>query len=84
MAEESDLEKTEPASPRRLEKAREEGNVARSRELATLVMLGTAVGGCGSRPQSLGSTMSAGTAPTACTSIARPASTLPHAGPDRA
>ncbi|MGO4612187.1 EscU/YscU/HrcU family type III secretion system export apparatus switch protein, partial [Variovorax sp. 2RAF20] len=38
MAEESDLEKTEPASARRLEKAREEGNVARSRELTTLVM----------------------------------------------
>ena len=36
MAEESDLEKTEPASARRLEKAREEGNVARSRELTTL------------------------------------------------
>ena len=27
MAEESDLEKTEPATPRRLEKAREEGDV---------------------------------------------------------
>ncbi len=45
MAEESDLEKTEPASPRRLEKAREEGNVARSRELVTFVLLGTAVAG---------------------------------------
>ncbi len=43
MAEESDLEKTEPASPRRLEKAREEGQVARSRELATFVMLATGV-----------------------------------------
>jgi flagellar biosynthetic protein FlhB len=41
MAEESDLEKTEPASPRRLEKAREEGQVARSRELVTFVMLST-------------------------------------------
>ncbi|RAS09178.1 flagellar biosynthesis protein FlhB [Cupriavidus alkaliphilus] len=39
MSEESDLEKTEPASPRRLEKAREEGQVVRSRELATFVML---------------------------------------------
>lgn len=39
MSEESDLEKTEPASPRRLEKAREEGQVVRSRELGTLVML---------------------------------------------
>lgn len=41
MSEESDLEKTEEASPRRLEKAREEGQVARSRELVTFVMLTT-------------------------------------------
>jgi flagellar biosynthetic protein FlhB len=41
MAEESDLEKTEPASPRRLEKAREEGDVARSRELVTFALLAT-------------------------------------------
>lgn len=59
MAEESDLEKTEPASERRLEKAREEGNVARSRELTTLVMLGTAIGGLWLTAQTLGSTMSA-------------------------
>ncbi|WP_293775545.1 flagellar biosynthesis protein FlhB [uncultured Oxalicibacterium sp.] len=39
MAEESDLEKTEPASPRKLEKAREEGDVPRSRELATCTLL---------------------------------------------
>jgi flagellar biosynthetic protein FlhB len=39
MAEESDLEKTEPASPRRLEKAREDGDVPRSRELTTCTML---------------------------------------------
>ncbi|MCY1165707.1 MAG: flagellar biosynthesis protein FlhB [Pseudomonadota bacterium] len=45
MAEESDLEKTEPASPRRLEKAREEGQVARSRELVTFVMLTTGMSG---------------------------------------
>lgn len=45
MAEESDLEKTEPASPRRLEQAREEGNVPRSRELGTCTMLLAA--GCG-------------------------------------
>lgn len=45
MAEESDLEKTEPASPRRLEKAHEEGQVVRSRELATFVMLSTGLGG---------------------------------------
>lgn len=43
MSEESDLEKTEPASPRRLEKAREEGQVVRSRELGTFVMLMTGV-----------------------------------------
>ncbi|AMO98815.1 flagellar biosynthetic protein FlhB [Collimonas arenae] len=45
MSEESDLEKTEPGSPRRLEKAREEGQVARSRELSTFVMLTTGIGG---------------------------------------
>jgi len=39
MAEESDLEKTEPASPRKLEQAREEGDVPRSRELATCTVL---------------------------------------------
>lgn len=45
MSEESDLEKTEPASPRRVEKAREEGQVVRSRELGTFVMLMTGVFG---------------------------------------
>lgn len=39
MAEESDLEKTEQPSLQRLEKAREEGQVARSRELTTFVLL---------------------------------------------
>ena len=39
MSESSDLERTEPASPRRLEKAREEGQVVQSRELATFVVL---------------------------------------------
>ena len=39
MSEASDLERTEPASPRRLEKAREEGQVVQSRELATFVAL---------------------------------------------
>ncbi len=39
MSESSDLEKTEPASPRRLEQAREEGDVPRSRELATCTVL---------------------------------------------
>ena len=44
MAEESDVEKTEPASDRRLEKAREEGQIARSRELVTFLMLMTGLG----------------------------------------
>jgi len=44
MAEESDLEKTEAASPRRLEKAREEGQVARSRELGTFLLLAAGAG----------------------------------------
>ena len=39
MAEESDLEKTEPATPRRLEKAKEEGDVPRSKELGTCTIL---------------------------------------------
>ncbi|HEY9572374.1 MAG TPA: flagellar type III secretion system protein FlhB, partial [Pusillimonas sp.] len=43
MAEDSDLEKTEPASPRRLEKAREEGQVVRSRELNTFLLLAAGV-----------------------------------------
>jgi flagellar biosynthesis protein FlhB len=42
MAEESDLEKTEDATPKRLEKAREEGDVPRSRELAAVSVLFTA------------------------------------------
>ena len=42
MAEESDLERTEEASPTRIEKAREEGDIPRSRELATCAMLFTA------------------------------------------
>ncbi|WP_345798262.1 flagellar biosynthesis protein FlhB [Castellaniella sp. MT123] len=44
MAEDSDLEKTEAASPRRLEKAREEGQVARSRELGTFMALISGIG----------------------------------------
>lgn len=39
MADDSDLEKTEAASPHKLQKAREEGQVARSRELATFLIL---------------------------------------------
>jgi len=39
MAEESGFDRTEPASARRREQAREEGQVARSRELSTLALL---------------------------------------------
>lgn len=39
MAEDSDLEKTEQPSERRLEQAREKGQVARSRELSTFAVL---------------------------------------------
>jgi len=39
LAEESDLEKTESASPRRLEKARESGDVPRSIEFSTFFIL---------------------------------------------
>lgn len=39
MAEESGLERTEPATTRRLERAREEGDVPRSRELGTCLLL---------------------------------------------
>ncbi len=46
MAEDtSDQEKTEPATPRRLEKARVEGQVARSRELTTFMLLAAGLAG---------------------------------------
>lgn len=45
MSEESDLERTEPPSDRKLEKAREDGNVPRSKELATFTVLMAAGGG---------------------------------------
>lgn len=45
MADDSDLERTEPASERRLEQAREDGDVPRSRELATCtVLMGGGIG----------------------------------------
>lgn len=44
MADDNDLERTEPASPRRLEKAREEGQVPRSQELTTFTLLIAASG----------------------------------------
>jgi len=43
MAEDSDLERTEPASARKLQQARERGQVPRSRELATLSVLMAAI-----------------------------------------
>nr|MBA2816777.1 Flagellar biosynthetic protein FlhB [Candidatus Pantoea persica] len=39
MAEESDEDKTELPTPHRLEKAREEGQIPRSRELTSVLML---------------------------------------------
>ena len=46
MADDSDQDdKTEAATPRRLEKAREEGQVARSRELSTFLLLAGGLGG---------------------------------------
>src|SRR4030066_1697637 len=39
MAEDSDLEKTEQPSQRRIDQAREKGQVARSRELSTFAVL---------------------------------------------
>src|SRR5688500_18059477 len=39
MAQDSDLEKTEEATPKRIEKARGEGDVPRSKELATVSVL---------------------------------------------
>lgn len=45
MAEDSDLERTEEATPKRLEKAREEGQIARSLELTTFSVLLVAAAG---------------------------------------
>ena len=45
MSEESDLERTEPATPKRIEKAREEGQVVRSQELTTFALLMVAAAG---------------------------------------
>src|SRR5512134_1573559 len=45
MAEDSDLERTEEPSQRRLDQAREEGQVARSRELSTFAVLLAGGGG---------------------------------------
>ncbi len=45
MAEETDLSRTEPASPRRLQEARNAGDVPRSAELTAWVVLLSALGG---------------------------------------
>lgn len=44
MADDSDLEKTEAATGKRIQRARDEGQVVRSRELSTFVELMTALG----------------------------------------
>jgi len=54
MAEESDLEKTESATPKRLEQAREDGQIARSRELTTFLLLLVGFGGSFSMAGELG------------------------------
>jgi flagellar biosynthetic protein FlhB len=58
MAEGSDQEKTEAPSPQRLEKAREDGQVVQSRELATFVVLMTGGAALWTMAGSLGQTMS--------------------------
>lgn len=45
MAEDSDLEKTEAATGKRIERAREEGKVVQSKELTVFIQLMAAVGG---------------------------------------
>src|SRR3981189_306775 len=45
MADDNDTERTEAATPRRLEQAREEGHLARSQELTTFAMLMAGGGG---------------------------------------
>jgi flagellar biosynthetic protein FlhB len=58
MAEESDQERTEAASPQRLEKAREDGQVVQSRELATFVVLMSGGAGLWMMASGLGQSMS--------------------------
>ncbi len=59
MAEENDnsQEKTEEATPRRLEKAKEDGQTARSKELATMAVLLAGAGGLLMFGASLGASM---------------------------
>ncbi|WP_233803946.1 flagellar biosynthesis protein FlhB [Paraburkholderia sp. HP33-1] len=54
MAEDSDLEKTESATPRRLQKAREEGQIVRSRELSTFALLAAGFYGVWGMSDSIG------------------------------
>ncbi|CAE6778055.1 flagellar biosynthesis protein FlhB [Paraburkholderia nemoris] len=54
MAEDSDLEKTESATPRRLQKAREEGQIVRSRELSTFALLAAGFFGVWGMSDSIG------------------------------
>jgi flagellar biosynthetic protein FlhB len=58
MAEESDQERTESPSQQRLDKAREEGQVPQSRELATFVVLMAGGGALWSMANGLGTTLS--------------------------
>ena len=44
MAEQSGQERTLPASPRKRQKARDEGQVAKSREVNSVMLLGGALG----------------------------------------
>ncbi|TDG18730.1 flagellar type III secretion system protein FlhB [Paraburkholderia silviterrae] len=71
MAEDSDLEKTESATPKRLEKAREEGQIARSRELSTFALLSA---GC------FGAWLLSGTIGEHLQTMLRGALTFNHAG----
>lgn len=57
MAEESDLEKTESPSPRRLEQAREEGRAPHSRELASFSVLFASIVGLAIVGESLASAL---------------------------
>jgi flagellar biosynthesis protein FlhB len=71
VAEESDLEKTESATPRRLRKAREEGQIARSRELSTFALLAAGFFGVWGMSDSIGEHLQA---------MLRAAFTFDHAG----
>jgi flagellar biosynthetic protein FlhB len=58
MSEESDLEKTESPSPRKIEKAREEGQVPQSRELSAFMVLMAGGGALWLMGDSFGHTLS--------------------------